>query len=177
MSELVIRVVGEPAPQGSKRHIGGGRLVEMSKKVKPWRQDVTAAALVARIAADDLTFTGPVSLEATFTLKRPAGHYRTGANAGLLRDSAPAVPAVTPDLDKLVRSTLDALTLAGVWRDDSQVCELLVRKCYPGLGLDALDTPGAVLRVHPMKATIADVTGAHAEAVIARMPRQPAVTS
>ena len=37
-------VNGLPAPQGSHKHVGGGRMVESSKKVKPWRQDVKAAA-------------------------------------------------------------------------------------------------------------------------------------
>jgi Holliday junction resolvase RusA-like endonuclease len=41
---LVITVFGQPAPQGSKRHVGHGVMVESSKKVKPWRQDVVAAA-------------------------------------------------------------------------------------------------------------------------------------
>lgn len=55
----------------------------------------------------------------TFHLPRPKGHYRTGANAHLLRDSAPEQPSVKPDLDKLVRSTMDGLSEAGVWHDDA----------------------------------------------------------
>ena len=42
---LTITVHGTPAPQGSKRHVGNGVMVESSKKVKPWRQDVKHAAL------------------------------------------------------------------------------------------------------------------------------------
>lgn len=33
-------VFGLPAPQGSKRHVGEGRMVESSKRVKPWRRQV-----------------------------------------------------------------------------------------------------------------------------------------
>lgn len=29
-------VLGLPAPQGSKTHVGEGRMVESSKRVKPW---------------------------------------------------------------------------------------------------------------------------------------------
>lgn len=29
-------VIGLPAPQGSKKHVGHGVMVESSKKVKPW---------------------------------------------------------------------------------------------------------------------------------------------
>ena len=53
MSTLTIRVNGTPAPQGSKRgFVVKGRVVmaESSPKVKPWRQDVAAAATDA--AAD-----------------------------------------------------------------------------------------------------------------------------
>jgi Holliday junction resolvase RusA-like endonuclease len=35
----------------------------------------------------------------------------------------------TPDLDKLQRSTLDALT-GVLFKDDSQVCRILAMKCY-----------------------------------------------
>ena len=44
-NKIFIPVRGVPAPQGSKRHIGNGILIENSKKVKPWRQDVRAAAI------------------------------------------------------------------------------------------------------------------------------------
>jgi Holliday junction resolvase RusA-like endonuclease len=60
-----------------------------------------------------------------FRLPRPKGHYgRRG-----LRPSAPAYPNVMPDLDKLARAILDALT-GIVWRDDAQVVRLDVEKIY-----------------------------------------------
>lgn len=146
MSTLTLRVHGTPAPQGSKRHVGNGVMVESSKRVKPWRQDVKYAALEA-MSKDASPLTGPVSVVVTFYLPRPKGHYRTGRNAYLLRDSAPAHPAVKPDVDKLLRSTLDALGEAGVWRDDSQVVALVAAKEYA-------DTcpPGAFLRVTAVSA-------------------------
>lgn len=39
-------------------------------------------------------------------------------------------PSVRPDLDKLCRAVLDALTDAGIWHDDSQVCSLSAIKVY-----------------------------------------------
>ena len=130
MSRLSFRVVGTPAPQGSKRHVGGGVMVESSKKVKPWRQDVRAAAADAIEAHDWATPAGAVLVTVTFYLPRPKGHYGTGRNAANIRRTAPRFPAVKPDVDKLVRSTLDALTEAGVVRDDAQVTELAARKRY-----------------------------------------------
>lgn len=141
---LVIVVNGEPAPQGSKRHVGNGRMIESSAKVAPWRANVTATA------SGPTALAGAVRLVAVFTLARPRSHYGTGRNAGTLKTSAPAYPATRPDVDKLLRSTLDGLSDAGVWEDDSRVVEVTTVKCYPGGHLDALDHPGAVLLVEPM---------------------------
>lgn len=125
----VFRVYGTPAPQGSKRHVGGGVMVESSKRVKPWRQDVKYAALEA-LPSTGLPIIGPVAVRLTFWLPRPKGHWRTGRNAHLLRDSAPTFPATKPDVDKVIRSTLDALGEAGLWHDDAQVVELTASKVY-----------------------------------------------
>jgi Holliday junction resolvase RusA-like endonuclease len=46
-----------------------------------------------------------------------------------LKPNAPLRVITTPDLDKLQRSTLDALT-GVLFKDDSQVCRILAMKCY-----------------------------------------------
>jgi Holliday junction resolvase RusA-like endonuclease len=61
---------------------------------------------------------------------RPKGHYGTGRNAGELRPSAPAWKATYPDLDKIARAALDALTIAGVLADDVLVAALKASKHY-----------------------------------------------
>ena len=94
-------VLGLPAPQGSKTHVGDGRMVESSKRVKPWRRQV-AAAYADRNFGDMLD--GPVSIIVDFYLPRPKAHYGTGRNRGQLRPSAPTRPAVKPDVDKLARA-------------------------------------------------------------------------
>lgn len=154
---LTVVAHGIPGPQGSKRHVGHGVLVESSAKVAPWRDAVRAAAVEEqsrRFVAGDpwlVERLDPIEVSAVFTLARPASHYRTGRRAGELRPGAPRDPVGRPDLDKLVRSTLDALTDAGALVDDSRVVDLLVVKCYPGGHLDSLDAPGVVivLRVVP----------------------------
>lgn len=146
MTALEIHVYATPAPQGSKRHVGGGRMVESSKLVKPWRSEVVAATLAAREEAEHQTLLDAVTVLATFYVKRPKAHFRTGANAHLLRDAAPAYPTTKPDLDKVVRATLDALTTAEAYRDDAQVVRLNVTKAY------ADDRPvGAHLTVLPRR--------------------------
>jgi hypothetical protein len=45
MREILIRVIGIPGAQGSKKLTRYGAMIESSKKVAPWRQDVKSAAL------------------------------------------------------------------------------------------------------------------------------------
>lgn len=154
-----LTVYGRPAPQGSKKafaHATTGKVItqEMSKYVKPWRSDVRDAALVllAREGRAGFPMDGPLVVDMVFTAARPQSHYRTGRNAHLLKDSAPLRPTGAPDLSKLARSTEDALTSAGVWRDDSRVVEYgRLAKVYAGEDVDALDAPGAVIRVRQME--------------------------
>lgn len=137
-----LTVFGMPAPQGSKKFVGTtkegrGILVESSKKVKPWRMDVKAAAegmMQGKPAID-----GPITVLMTFTLPKPASAPKTKRT----------YPDRMPDLSKLVRSTEDALTDAGVWADDARIITLVASKVYPGEGMDALQAPGAVIEVHP----------------------------
>ena len=150
MNELRFVVHDLPAPQGSKKHVGGGRLIESSKYVKPWREAVKHAALAA-IAEHNaghlvpfVTIDGPVELDIVFTMPRPRAHYRSGRNAHLLREHAPAWPHHKPDLDKLARSTFDALGAAGVFTDDARVVTLNASKVYPG-GYNSLAHPGAMI--------------------------------
>jgi len=125
---IVIMISGIPAPQGSKRHVGGGRMVEASKAVGPWREAVRAETQRSMGTSEPLA--GPVHVNLMFWLKRPANHFGTGRNAGMIKDSAPLFPAVLPDLDKLVRSSLDGIVAGGAIGDDRQVCTLSASKWY-----------------------------------------------
>jgi Holliday junction resolvase RusA-like endonuclease len=133
-TRLMITVYGRPAPQGSKRHVGNGVMVESSKNVKPWRQAVTWAAMEQ---ANGVKVTGPVKLKIVFTMAKP-------------KKPKYAWPATAPDLSKLLRATEDALTDAGVWEDDARVVSSEISKVYPG-GLGSLTVPGALISIQPMK--------------------------
>ncbi|WP_327415472.1 RusA family crossover junction endodeoxyribonuclease [Streptomyces sp. NBC_01233] len=148
--EVVVR--GLPAPQGSKKHVGRGRMIESSAAVKPWRDSVTTYAVQARAKRRGFhKLTGPLRADMVFCFDRPKGHMGTGRNAGLVRPSAPPRPDVTPDLDKLVRSTSDALKTAGVYQDDALVVEYgRVGKWYTsdhGQDPDVMDSPGCLIRL------------------------------
>ena len=129
MPFLSFDVKGVPGAQGSKRHVGRGVMLESSKKVAPWRTDVRDSALAA-MGDDWQPLTRPATIDVTFYFLRPRAHYGTGRNAGTLKPSAPTHPTSRAhgDIDKLARSTLDALVSAGVLRDDSLVTDLQARK-------------------------------------------------
>jgi len=145
MTQLVIDVRGMPAPQGSKRHVGNGVMVESSKRVRPWREDVKQAALTALARTPEWDRThSHVSMVVVFSMPRPRSHYRTGRWRDVLRDNAPSMHGRMPDLDKLVRSTCDALSSAGTWADDSRLCSVYAVKTYADTAVPgSLETPGA----------------------------------
>lgn len=121
-SGLQFYVTGTPVPQGSKRafkHVHTGRVVmtDDNPNLEAWRAKVAHVARAEWAGRDPITV--PVVASLVFYLPRPKSHYGTGRNAGILKDSAPLLPAVKPDLDKLVRSVFDSLTTAGVWKDDA----------------------------------------------------------
>lgn len=146
-----LTVHGTPGPQGSKKGfynkaLGRVQMVESSKKVKPWRDAVRTDAVDER--GDAVPLDCPVLVDMVFTFTRPKGHYRTGRNAHLLRDGAPIRPAGYPDLDKIARSTGDALKDAGVLKDDGRISEYgRLAKVWANEDRDALDSPGVVIRI------------------------------
>lgn len=130
---LTINVIGTPAPQGSKRAFvvnGHAVMTESSSKVKPWRQDVVAATHNTIATTGWQQPAGPVTVQICFYLPRLKGHYGTGRNANHLKQSAPTHSCTKPDIDKLARATLDALTTSAAIKDDSQVARLSLEKRY-----------------------------------------------
>jgi Holliday junction resolvase RusA-like endonuclease len=133
VSAFEATVYGRPQPAGSKRafvnrRTGRAHVVDAAKGSAPWKQEVAGAALKA-CDGEPLLLDGPLILDIRFYLTRPKGHYRTGKNAHLLRDSAPDYPTTKPDTTKLLRAVEDALTTV-VWKDDAQVVYQLASKHY-----------------------------------------------
>lgn len=127
----------EPAPQGSKRHVGGGVMVESCKAVKPWRILVAEAA----ITAGATLIRGPVSMSCVFLFNRPKGHW--GKHG--LKPSAPRWHCVKPDGSKLLRSTEDALSKL-VYEDDARIVTSTFHKRYTVQG----EHPGAIITIIPL---------------------------
>jgi len=53
-----------------------------------------------------------------------------------------------PDVSKLARSTEDALTAAGIWKDDARVVEYTrLAKVFPGEDRQSLEAPGVIIEI------------------------------
>jgi Holliday junction resolvase RusA-like endonuclease len=124
MADLSFFVAGVPVPQGSKSaFVRGGRavIIEGASKAQrdrhaAWRADVTLGA--ARAHQGRAQLLGPLSVELEFFLPLPKSDAYRWAHVS------------APDLDKLIRNVLDALTNSAVIRDDSQVFALTASKHY-----------------------------------------------
>ena len=123
-------VRGIPAPQGSKtpgiRKDGSVFVREANPSLKDWR---TAVNFVLQGEWEGPPLEGAVSVELHFLLLRPPS----------VSEKKRPYPSVMPDIDKLARAALDAMT-GIVFRDDAQVVRLDVTKAYAqesGLQLSA----------------------------------------
>lgn len=133
MTIISFTVAGTPKPKGSLKHVGDGRMVEQVKGSKEWRNTVAWAARQALHGAAPLT--GPVIVHAIVYIPRPKTN----------RDPYP-ITRSSGDDDKHSRNILDALADAGVYRDDSQVVDLFIRKRFA----DTI-APGAHISVQPIR--------------------------
>lgn len=128
---FVFRVDGHPVPQGSKKYMGhrGGKpiLLESAGGLKSWRENIAWQARSAAIGTSKIN-EGPVKVKLLFEFHRPKSAPRSRMR-----------PSVRPDIDKLARAALDALT-GVLFRDDSQVVSLSAHKFYTedeeGLGIE-----------------------------------------
>lgn len=119
---IAFTVLGTPIQQGSARaFVRNGRAVITSdtrRDLKSWRRRV---AVAARANAKGATAAPgiPVQVRLTFRMPRPK-----------VMPKGRIAPTVTPDIDKLLRACLDALTLAGIYHDDAQVIDTHAIKLY-----------------------------------------------
>lgn len=124
---VVLEVLGDPTAQGSKTKMPNGAMVEGSSasgrlKLKLWRTAVAETAREMCERYELAALDGPVVAELVFRLSMPASRKAAVRRAGVGPHS------VKPDLDKLLRSTLDGLVAGGVLRDDARVASLIAEK-------------------------------------------------
>lgn len=137
---MTITVRADPKGQGNHSISRAGVIYESTKGHRYWRDAVTLTARQAisdyHLARRGEPFTVPVGVKIYFTLAKPKSVRRS-------------LPCHKPDLDKLIRSTLDALTKAGVWTDDGLVCHLESSKAYANRFV-GLGEPGAIIIINSL---------------------------
>lgn len=109
---IEFRADGIPVPQGSMKVIHGRVLHSQGSALAVWRSTIGFAAKLAGVTQ----LGSAVEITMVFIMPRPKTVKRD-------------LPTVAPDLDKLVRAVLDALT--GIaYQDDSQVTDIRAYKIY-----------------------------------------------
>jgi Holliday junction resolvase RusA-like endonuclease len=155
-------VHGKPEQRGSKqpfviysdrknkipaRREDGSIMINMTDenvRSKAWMEKVTMAG---HRAWKKPPLTGvALDVVVAFFMPRPDGDYGSGRFRGVVKDSAPARPRKTPDLDKLARSTLDALS-GVIWEDDKLIVGLTLDEWYAVPKSARDDGQGAMIRV------------------------------
>lgn len=114
VTEVNFFAFGNPAAQGSKKHVGNGIMIETSKALPSWRAAVIEYAQKA-YAGPPLD--GALELQVTFWFPRPTSARK-----------AARWKTTAPDLDKLVRGVGDALKIAGTITDDARIVSLSASK-------------------------------------------------
>lgn len=145
---LVIRVAGRPAPQGSKKRGTAGQLRESSPYLPAWRRAVVIGARRALLDAGIRPAELPLFPLGVPVLVERCVFIVTDRQC---RGEATDEPIGEPDIDKLLRATLDALggarkETARVFADDSQVTAINgLRKTRPIPGVPGYEAPGALI--------------------------------
>lgn len=151
MKLVEFAVPGTPQPKGSMRAIpmkaaDGSLKVGMKNdnpKTKEW-QDLVSWSAKSAMGSKTIQV-GPIMISVTFSCPRPPSHL---TKYGVLRQGIELEMTYKPDLDKLVRCVLDALT--GIcYEDDCQVTTVVASKFFAGLGAVA-DFSGVNIRVEAL---------------------------
>lgn len=137
---MIFTVLGKPISQGSLtavptnrnwRTVPGVRwtIKDAKPHLKPWREKVAEAAREAMHGSPLLE--GPVFVRIRLMFERPSSHFLHRKDGDVLRADAPVwvTSHSEGDLDKHVRSILDALT-GVVFKDDCQVTSESSAKVY-----------------------------------------------
>lgn len=119
---------GQPRPKAFARN--GIASVYDPGTAEGWKAQV---ALAARAHLPQTPLEVPLAVHLEFFFPRPKAHFGSGKRAREIKPTAPGYHTSKPDADNAAKAVLDALTTLRVWRDDSLVTDLRVRKLYPNV--------------------------------------------
>ena len=127
MLKMIFFVQGHPkaTPRVKACRQGASARVYTPKTADDWKYCVKQVAL-AQIERLGSFEDEPLELRMSFYLPRPKSHY----NKKGLKETAPVFCSSKPDCDNLTKAVMDALTDAGMWRDDAQVARITCEKLY-----------------------------------------------
>lgn len=138
---ITFHVVGTPTPKGSFTRMPNGAMLPAGtsasrKRADSWRRDIKDAALTAM--GERQPSRKAIRLMVDFRLSYPVTVIRKYQMGWLPHTKQ-------PDVDKLLRMLMDALT-GIIWADDAQVCYVMLNKSYAWDG-----QPGAYVVVDFME--------------------------
>lgn len=130
---------------GTREFTGKVAVFDKSRAVPLWRRAVVQAARPNGRPLVRPVLTEPLVVRLFFTVPRPVSVSVTKR----------PYPIVKPDVDNLVKPTHDAITNAGIWKDDAQVISIITSKAYAGFfhpdGTPAMDEPGCVIEIFSVR--------------------------
>lgn len=121
-----LTVLGDPSAQQRHKHFNRGKF---SGTYDPSKEKKESFLSIIQKNAPETPITDPIMIEVTFYMSRPQGHYKTGKNSSMLKDSAPEWHTAKKDLDNMVKFCTDAMNKV-FYRDDSQICSIVAKKLY-----------------------------------------------
>jgi Holliday junction resolvase RusA-like endonuclease len=136
-AELRFRAFGTPKPQRRPQAFYNEKTGKAGtynlKNAEPWKWEighVAEPAIASAIGATPLA--GPLEIEMTFWFARPKGHYGTGRNAKLVKESSPRFPCCKgkEDFDNIAKPVCDVLTVLRAWDDDGLIVRAVIAKLY-----------------------------------------------
>jgi len=144
---LAFRIPGE-AVSATVRVVrfGNHSAIRKGSAAEAWESRIATAAQEARGPLPLLE--GPVAVEVSIRSVCPKGEMRK-------REPRPERwKTTTPDVDKIARCVLDALT-GVLYRDDAQVAELRIEKRVAAQGMPAETT----IEIHPLSEGVQTASG------------------
>lgn len=136
----------QPRPKAFARNFGGKWMARVydAGTAEFWKSQI---AVAAKPFIPPSPMHGPIDLELTFIFQRPKSHFGSGRKSTVLKNGSAYFHTTKPDVDNLFKSTVDAMTILGMWGDDKQIASTRIVKTYG-------PNPGCAIKIRPMIETV-----------------------